>query len=217
MFRLRIPSKTFFAALVSMVLLASSGCTTSRTSWIAFAEPEVESHAFAEAVPTTPRGPGAVFASPEAAASDALAWSYLASRASSTDLRRARGGAIREVAGGFSYDEPTVERRKGWIHYPMQSTDVAHFIHFPERWMAPRGFRSIDEEAVHLVEDADPEERPFFYMAPDGRLATYDGSGGEVRTLGRLELETRDGESTLALREVAPGADPVLTLGASAR
>ena len=164
-----------------------------------------------------PQGPGAVFASPRAAAMDALAWCFLESRERPLDRRRARGGAIKAVAGGFSYDAPTLERPGTRVlAYPLHSTDVAHFRHVPVRRWPGHAPDAMDREARRIVSKVDPGERPYFLLTPDRRLRRYDGGGGPAETLARVPLGGDRAGPGLVIRVPESGADQPLALGDTA-
>ena len=164
-----------------------------------------------------PQGPGAVFASPRAAAMDALAWCFLESRERPLDARRARGGAIKAVAGGFSYDAPTLERPGTRVlAYPLHSTDVAHFRHVPVRRWPGHAPDAMDREARRIVSKVDPGERPYFLLTPDRRLRRYDGGGGPAETLARVPLGGERAGPGLVIRVPESGADQPLALGDTA-
>lgn len=161
-----------------------------------------------------PQGPGAVFASPRAAALDALAWCFLESRDRPLDRRRARGGAIKTVAGGFSYDEPTLERRGTRVlAYPLRSTDVAHFRHVPVRRWPAHAPDAMDREARRIVSKVDPAERPYFLLTPDRRLRRYDAGDGSTETLARVVFGGHRGGPGLAMRVPGSATDRSLVLG----
>jgi len=185
------------ASLFAMVLgsLACAGMPTQLTELIP--GPSAE---FTGQMTLEPSGPGAVYATPQQAAMDALAWCYLESRERPLDTRRARGGTIHVVEGGYSYDTPDLENRaSGLLAYRMGPRDVAHFRHYPVRRSAMRGFRSVDHEAHRLVDQVDPVSRPFYFLTPERGLHVYEGTQDGVRAIAHVRFGTLRGDTSLAM------------------
>lgn len=196
------------AALLALVLGGLVGCAgllpNERSSSL-FATPTTGSmHETA----LEPSGPGTVFESPQAAALDALAWCYLQSRERVVSARRVRGGTIRAVAGGFSYDEPAVANASGAgvLRYAMGTGDVAHFRHYPVARHARSGWDLAEREARRFVERVDPAQRPFFYLTPERRVRVYEASAAGGETLARVRFGTPRGATSLAMQ--MPEMDP---------
>lgn len=175
-----------------------------------------------ELLQVSPSGPGTVFETPEAAAVDALAYSYLATRRVIAQQRRARGGAIVQVEGGYSYAEPDVARdaSASTLRYRLAPTDVAHFRHDP-RPNNPHGgltSRSLDRKTRRFVDRRDPMQRPFFFMTPERFVGLYTGADVGVQTLARVQRATdRDAvalhvEVYEALASLSDGAELPLAL-----
>lgn len=151
-----------------------------------------------------PKGPGSVFETLEAAGIDALAYSYLESRQAVSSNRRARGGAIFPVEGGYSYDDPAIagSRASEPLRYRLRPTDVAHFRHFPSRTMLSRSEprSSLSRAARLFVEERDPMNRPIFHLTPERFVRVYTGSETAEQTLARVEWGTRRGATELEMR-----------------
>lgn len=152
----------------------------------------------------TPRGPGSVFATLEEAGVDALAYSYLESRQVVSSDRRARGGAIFPVEGGYSYDDPAVagSGASEQLRYRLRSTDAAHFRHFPARTSLSMSAQhgSLSREARVFVEQRDPVNRPIFYLTPERFVRVYTASETGEQTLARVEWGARRGAMELEMR-----------------
>lgn len=160
--------------------------------------------AFDQLAHVAPLGPGTVFPSPQAAAVDALEHCYLRSLRATVLDRRARGGAIRAVAGGFTYDEPAVadEGSMGELRYALRATDVAHFQHHPRRYSHPRTghARRIEDSARRIVELLDADARPLFYLTPERYLRVYESSATGERTLARIAPGSSRHATEIAMR-----------------
>ena len=178
--------RSVLSAIPFLVLFASvSGAEHAGAS------PEAESTDAAVAAPHTAEGPGALFPSPQSAALDALAWCEHRAREGPASLRRVRGGAIRAVPGGFTYDEPRVapRSRRDTVRYALRPVDVAHFSHYPATAVdpSPRARRAIEARARSFVERRDPIGRPLFYMTPDRVVRVEEGAVSSPRRVARLE------------------------------
>lgn len=193
-------SSAFFVLRASLfaIVLGSLGCAgvpQQLTEWM-----PAPSAGFTGEITLEPRGPGVLFATPQQAVMDALAWCFLESRSSPLYTRRARGGTIHVVEGGYSYATPELgNRASGRLAYRMGPRDVAHFRHYPVRRSATRGFRSVDREAHRLVDQIDPVSRPFYFLTPERGLHVYEGSQGGVRAIAQVRFGTLRGDTSLAL------------------
>jgi len=194
-------SSAFFRVLrasLFVIVLGSLGCTgipQQLTELIPATSAE-----FTGEITLEPRGPGALYATPQQAAMDALAWCFLESRARPLDNRRARGGSVHVVEGGYSYATPELENdASGLLAYRMGPRDVAHFRHYPVRRSAMRGFRSVDREAHRLVDQVDPVSRPFYFLTPERGLHVYEGALDGVRAIAQVRLGTLRGDTSLAM------------------
>lgn len=150
----------------------------------------------------TPRGPGHVFATPEEAAIDALAYCYLLSRGEYPDQRRMRGGAVQPSGSGFSYAEPAAERSSSGdkLRYRLRPTDVAHFQHHPDGRVQYGPGRSPEREARRLVTRRDPAGRPLYRLTPKRFVQVFTRDAERQQTLARLERSPRRATGPLALR-----------------
>jgi hypothetical protein len=138
-------------------------------------------------------GPGAVFASVEAAAVDALAYGYLQAR-KARDLGRMRAGTIQRVDEGFSYGEIRVAGPllPGRITYALGPRDVARFQIYPRLGDrdANRIARRASKADRRSVRFADPLHRPLYILHPSLVIRVCRGEEAEcidVAGLRRLE------------------------------
>jgi Domain of unknown function (DUF4329) len=123
----------------------------------------------AAAVAEAPRGPGAVFASVEAAATDALQFAAV----HKGDSRREWGGAISRVAGGFSYEAPTPGDADG-VRLALGAEHVAwYYTHGPRDAETDRLNENLSRRDRQMVDRVDPQHRPLFVLTPSGRLIRY--------------------------------------------
>lgn len=202
----RIARRPVPVALLAAIATLGLGCAGAPTASPLADAPLVGTHAAAPGslVELTPVGPGGVFPSAEAAALDALAWAHLRSRATPVGLRRARGGAVRAIEGGFTYDEPTRAARGGMprLRYPLTPSDPAHFVYHPAR---PRvvsnagATRAIDAASLRLVDERDRSGRPFYYMTPRRHVRVVEAGRPAARTLARVAFSARRPETSLRL------------------
>ena len=145
-----------------------------------------------------PRGPGALFMSPEDAAIDALAYCYLTSQAGLLDIRRAAGGAIQAVDGGFSYEEPSVagSGASERLRYAMGRRDVAHFNYYPQRTLTRK---AVEREQRRVVEELDPAHRPLYTLSADRLLTVYEAGPKGHEALARMSPILRRSAGVVAL------------------
>jgi hypothetical protein len=122
------------------------------------------------AVAEAPSGPGAVFASIEAAALDALHFAAQQQGASQREL----GGAIAAVAGGYRYGAPVVGDRSG-VSVKLTAGDVAwYYTHGPRRdGQENRLNEALSPRDRRMVDRLDPRHRPLFVRTPSGRVLRY--------------------------------------------
>lgn len=206
------------AITLSMLAALSIGCAQLPSMTLE----ERQHPALEHQAELSPAGPGTIFASPEAAAMDALAYSFLQARAEVVSARRMRGGAIRETEGGFTYDEPAVapRRQRAIVQYPLAPGDVAHFQLHPTRptaSAAARGLRvkSLDDQARYMVDTLDPAQRPLFYLTPERFVRVHEAGADGPRSLGRVRFGTRHDATSLALQltdDAPQGAESGLAL-----
>jgi hypothetical protein len=144
------------------------------------------------------RGPGMVFPSIEAAAIDALVYTYL--RASDErDTERMRAGTIYSVDTGYSYGEihvaSSVSLLKHRITYPLKQRDVARFQMYPvatdhEVNRTNERASQADRRSVNVT---DPQHRPLFILHPSLVIREYRGRNYETVEVADLRHRTRGG------------------------
>ena len=146
------------------------------------------------------RGPGAVFETISAAATDGLAYSYL--RAHEFHVPgRVHAGTIRAVeGGGYTYDG--VVEAPWWdpnhVAYKLGKNDVAHFHTYPsdrERKINRANERHSSKDR-RVVDELDPLHRPSFVLTPSLQIRAYMGANKEVLVVENLHDTLRD-RSTL--------------------
>lgn len=150
------------------------------------------------------QGPGTVFFSIEAAAYDALSYSYLFSR-SARKPSHALGGTIYSIAGGFTYTAPVRAKKfnPDEVSYPLRAKDVAHYHTYPKHWdrrvnVAREKFSTADRLVVDVV---DPLHRPSFVLTPRLRVKVYRGESDGTLFLAKLG----DWNDVMRLAASAPG------------
>jgi hypothetical protein len=167
--------------------LAASGCGSM--SNLLAAAPDSESKLEA-------RGPGMVFPSIEAAAVDALVYTYL--RASDErDTERMRAGTIYSVDTGYSYGEIHVATGllTDQIDYPLKRQDVARFHMYP--FATDRDVNRTNERASQAdrrsVTVTDPQHRSLFILHPSLVIREYRGRDHKTVEVADLRHRTWDG------------------------
>ncbi len=135
-----------------------------------------------------PLGPGTVFPSIEVAVVDALAYAHLQAQASPKSWVM-RGGAITEVAGGYTHAEPLVANRvsSNRLRISLGPDDVAHYKIYPRRRdpavnRANEVHSEIDRTSVAL----DPRQRPSFILTPSLKVKVYHPSIDKDVEIARL-------------------------------
>ena len=156
-------------------------------------QPVTEAAPWGGLQPFHARGPGALFASVEAAAIDALTYAYLQAR-ESRDTARIRGGTIYPVGSHYSYGEiqlanPLTPHR---ISYRFGPREVARFHAYPllRDVRTNRANERISRRDRRSVSVIDPLHRPLYILHPSLAIRAYcgDGSQGvEVADLRRQE------------------------------
>ncbi len=150
------------------------------------------------ALDTKPRleawGPATVFPSIEAAAVDALVYTYLQA-SNANDIERMRAGTIYRVDTGYSYGEIHVARGllEYQIAYPLKPQDVARFHMYPfetDRDVNRRNERpsQADRRSVAVT---DPLHRPLFILHPSLVVREYRGRNDEVVAVADLRRPKR--------------------------
>jgi len=141
------------------------------------------------------RGPGAVFDSVEAAAVDALTFSYLQARESG-EMELMRAGTIQRVSAGYTYGEihvasPLAERQ---IEYVFSGRDVARFHLYP-----PHADRDVNRSSERLsakdwrsIAVIDPLHRPLYVLHPSLAIRAYSGADSETIEVASLRGPARD-------------------------
>lgn len=142
---------------------------------------------FMAALDTKPQleawGPGTVFPSIEAAAVDALIYTYLQA-SNERDMERMRAGTIYRADEGYSYGEIHVadillEYR---IAYPLKQQDVARFHMYPlaiNHDVNRRNERATQTDR-RSVSVTDPQHRPLFILHPSLVIREYRGADAEA-------------------------------------
>jgi hypothetical protein len=158
------------------------------------------------------RGPGAVFASIEAAAVDALTYAYLQAQAAhNSELMR--GGTIHTTRGGYSYGEIRVTKRlrANKLDLTLEPRDVARFHIYPRGGYDANRINErpsrADRRSVDVI---DPLHRPLYILHPSLAIRVYRGKGHEltqVASLRRLRPSHAARARTLALG-VTEGMSP---------
>ena len=139
-------------------------------------------------------GPETVFPSIEAAAVDALIYTYL--RASNErDTERMHAGTIFSVDTGYSYGEIHVASSllAYRIAYPLRAQDVARFHMYP--LVSDRDVKRTNERATQAdrrsVAVTDPLHRPLFILHPSLVIRQYRGRNDEVVAVADLRRPKR--------------------------
>jgi hypothetical protein len=139
-------------------------------------------------------GPGTVFPSVEAAAVDALIYTYLQAK-SEHDMERMRAGTIYSVDTGYSYGEIHVARNmlEHRIAYPLKPQDVARFHMYPVAINRDvnRGNEQASQTDRRSVAVADPLHRPLFILHPSLVIREYRGRDDEVVAVADLRRPKR--------------------------
>jgi len=170
-------------ALVLIAALSTTGCAQLRHFRIALdTQPQLEAW-----------GPGTVFQSIEAAAVDALVYTYLQARGE-RDLERMRAGTIYREGDGYSYGEIHAANNVliYRITYPLTQQDVARFHMYP--FASDRAVNRANEQATRAdrrsVTATDPMHRPLFILHPSLVIREYGGTDGEAVEVADLRHPT---------------------------
>jgi hypothetical protein len=140
------------------------------------------------------RGPGALFASAEAAAIDALAYAYLQG-VEARDLARTRGGTISTVGSHYNYGKiqlgnPLTPHR---IDDRFGPHEVARFHADPVSRDIPTNranerLSRADRRSVRIV---DPLHRPLYVLHPSLAMCAYSGEGSQRVEVANLRHRER--------------------------
>ena len=149
----------------------------------------------------TPRGPGSVFPSVEAAAVDGLAYAHLEARRADRE-RFMHGSTIYAEQGGYSYGPIQVARPSDPDHLTLalKPSDVAHFHTYPAGRAAENRLNEVHSPTDRAnVEEMDPRGRPLFILTPSLRVRGYDPRRGVFDVAGLAGKQ--DGPRVLAHQE----------------
>jgi hypothetical protein len=167
-----------------VVALATSGCAAMTHLLAAHdTKPQLEAS-----------GPETVFPSIEAAAVDALIYTYLQA-SNAHDTQRMHGGTIYSVDTGYRYGEIHVASRMrgNRIAYPLKQQDVARFHMYPLATNSKAS--SANERAtwadLRSVTVTDPLHRPLFILHPSLVIREYRGRDGAVVEMADLRHPKR--------------------------
>ncbi len=140
--------------------------------------------------PLVARGPGAVFASVEAAAIDALAWSYIQAQGDRSLPRRVRGGTIVAFDDGYRYAPPvTASREEPFeVRYALTRDVVAHYRMQPSTGESrlDRSLARASARERRIVDGLDPSQRPFYLLTPELNVRVYQGRERGSESIARL-------------------------------
>ncbi len=141
--------------------------------------------AMAEAPDNAARGPGAVFASVDAAALDALKFAHRALAQSN-----GRGGAIFATEGGFSYGDLVRATSRSGFELTLGPDDVAWFYaHNYELPVVGGGHMRVPTKADRsMVSQVDPHHRPLYLLTSRMTVLRYDGIDTDVIVPGRVTV-----------------------------
>jgi hypothetical protein len=140
------------------------------------------------------RGPGAVFESIEAAAVDALTYTYQQAQAA-RNAELMRGGTIHASDAGYSYGEIHVAKPSSAhrITYNLGTRDVARFAIYPRDSdysvnRANERPSRVDRRSVSVI---DPLHRPLYILHPSLAIRVYRGEGHELSEVANLRRPAR--------------------------
>jgi len=144
--------------------------------------------------PLRARGPGALFASIEAAAVDALTYAHLQAL-EARDTARIRGGTIYTVDGRYSYGQiqpgnPLTPHR---ISYHFGPHEVARFHAYPvyQNPLTNRANERPSRADRRSVGFTDPLHRPLYVLHPSLTIRVYRGEGFERAEVANLRHPER--------------------------
>lgn len=157
-------------------------------------QPAVEISLSDGAQPLRARGPGALFASIEAAVVDALTYAHLQAL-EARDTARIRGGTIHTIDGGYSYGEiqrgtPLTPHR---INYRFRPDDVARFHAYPvyRNALTNRTNERLSRGDRRSVSFIDPLHRPLYVLHPSLAIRVYRGEHAERADVANLRHPER--------------------------
>jgi hypothetical protein len=166
-------------------IIAKVALLASLVAWL-IACSSLERHRLDERY--TPRGPGATFATVEAAVVDALAWARLDGKRTHS-MHLLRGGTITRTDGGFTYETVAVASPETptRIEYALRRDDVARFHAYPRS--SPSENMRNENPSRHdrrSVDDQDPLHRPVFILTPRLLVKAYYGETEPVELVADL-------------------------------
>jgi hypothetical protein len=142
----------------------------------------------------SPKGPGAVFPTVEAAALDALHYATQQQAGSWREL----GGAITRTAGGYSYTAPVTGTEDG-VRLTLRDGDAGWYYTHGARRDAEldRLNEQIAQRDRQMVDRVDPQHRPLFVRTPSGRVLRYgDGRLADLTRPAARVAESGTGTGT---------------------
>ena len=157
-------------------------------------QPAAEAALSDGAQPLHARGPGALFASVEAAAVDALTYAHLQAL-EARDTARIRGGTIYVIDGRYSYGEiqlgnPLTPHR---ISYRFGPHEVARFHAYPvyQNALSNRANERLSRGDRRSVSFIDPLHRPLYVLHPSLAIREYRGEDSERAEVANLRHPER--------------------------
>jgi hypothetical protein len=174
-------SSILSAGIFAMTILLGIGCAQGPWQSVSFG---TRAPAQLEA-----RGPGAVFASIDEAAIDALVYAYLQAVAT-RGTERMRGGTIHQTNAGYRYDgfHTAGPLDPGRISFSLKARDVARFLIYPRvgNHEANRANETISRADRRIVDVVDPLHRPVYVLHPSLVIRAYRGNRQPSRPLADL-------------------------------
>jgi len=157
-------------------------------------QPAAEASLANEARPLHARGPGALFASIEAAAVDALTYAHIRAL-EARDTECIRGGTIYSIDGRYSYGEiqlgnPLTPHRLSYRFGPLE---VARFHAYPvyQDVLSNRANERLSGTDRRSVGVIDPLHRPLFVLHPSLAIRAYRGENSERTEVANLHHPER--------------------------
>lgn len=143
----------------------------------------------------TPRGPGSLFPSVEAAAVDGLAFAYLEARRNERE-RSMHGATIYAEGDGYAYGPIQVASpsEPDRLTLALRPIDVAHFHTYPAGTPRENRLNEVHSPIDRAsVEQVDPRNRPLFILTPSLRVKGFDPRRGVFKVAeGAREADARD-------------------------
>jgi hypothetical protein len=140
------------------------------------------------------RGPGAVFDSIEAAAIDALTFSYLQAQETG-EMARMCAGTIQRSGAGYTYGEIHVASRRlnRQIEYVVSGRDVARFHLYPRHSdrNVNRSSERLSAKDWRSVSVIDPLHRSLYVLHPSLAIRAYHGDDRKALEVANLRGPAR--------------------------